>query len=87
MPIKKTIKKILGYFIWETPQWNNKGVSIQISFSRYAYIKPTMCCTWNSMARKEWYDKPYQPLLVCTEKTFFWLWLRITLKSEIKTKF
>jgi len=76
------MKNIFNKFLWEKSTVNNKGISIKFTTSKYCYIKPTMCCTWDSLLRKPYWNKPCDAYYVCTEKVFYWLWFRITLKVE-----
>ena len=76
------MKKLLGYFIWEKSILDNKGISINFSISRYCYIKPTSCKTLHNVFRKSWYNKPYESYYICSEKVFYWLWFRLTFKTQ-----
>lgn len=76
------MKSIFNKFLWEKSTVNNKGISIKFTTSKYCYIKPTMCNTWDNLFRRDYYNKPYKSYFVCTEKVFYWLWFRLTLKIE-----
>lgn len=72
----------MNKFIWEKSNLKNNGIKIKFSLSKYCYIKPTSCNTFDNLYRREWYNKPYKSYYVCTEKVFYWLWFRLILKVE-----
>lgn len=76
------MKSVISKFLWEKSNMKNNGIKIKFALSRYCYIKPTSCNTWDNLYRRDYYDKPYKSYYVCTEKMFFWLWFRIILKVE-----
>ena len=71
------------YFIWEKPSLHNKGISIKLTTSKVCYILPTMCGVIDSFS-KTFYDRPPLHFMLHTEKTIYWLWFRLTFKTEIK---
>lgn len=77
-------EKFKHYFIWEKSNLSKGGVSIKFKVNRYCYIKPTSCCSWDNLFRKEWFDKPMISCWVCSSKVYYWLWFRLVVKTEYK---
>lgn len=76
------IKRFFNKFLWEKSVLNNKGIFFKFSLSKYCYIKPTSGNTWDNVYRRDYFNTPYDSYYICTEKVFYWLWFRLSLRVE-----